>query len=121
MKNEKSINVNVLEKKIANLEFRQQLLFDDDSVSRLLFEYNITEQQYREIMDLMEEYRNKIKDQEDVHHSTFEEAIYTIVPEHASDYHMCEYLVKEFMVNKRWEEVFMALYSGMPKYQNLII
>jgi len=34
---------------------------------------------------------------------------------------MCEYLVKEFMVNKRWEEVFMALYSGMPKYQNLII
>lgn len=109
-----------LEKKIEMLEFRQQLLFDNDDLSRLLFEYNITHQQYRDIMDLMDSYRDDIDNNRNVDNSAFEDAIYKIVPEHSGDYHMCEYLARAFMDTGRWEEVFPALYGDMPKYRFLL-
>lgn len=109
-----------LEKRIEMLEFRQQLLFDNDDLSRLLFEYNITHQQYRDIMDLMDSYRDDIDHKRDVNNSAFEDAIYKIVPEHSGDYHMCEYIARAFMDTGRWEEVFPALYGDMPKYKFLM-
>ncbi|MDE7431217.1 MAG: DUF1878 domain-containing protein [Lachnospiraceae bacterium] len=109
-----------LEKKIEMLEFRQKLLFDNDDLSRLLFEYNITHQQYRDIMDLMDSYRDDIDNKKEVNNSNFEDAIYKIVPEHFGDYHMCEYIARAFMDTGRWEEVFPALYGDMPKYKFLM-
>ena len=110
----------MLEQRLDNLEFRQQLLFDNDDVSRLLFEYNINQKQYRSIMDLMDKYRSAIDKGEKVHNSVFEDEIYEIVPEHKSDYHMCEYLARAFMDCGRWEEVFPALYGDMAKYKHLM-
>ena len=112
--------IKMLEQKINDLEFRQQLLFDNDEVSRLLFEYKITQSQYRSIMDLMDKYRETIGKREEVHHSIFEDEIYAIVPEHKSNYHMCEYLTRAFMDCGRWEEVFPALYGNMLKYKYLM-
>jgi len=112
--------VEELEKRIEMLEFRQQLLFDNDDVSRLLFEYNITHQQYREIMDLMDKYRSSIEQNKEVFHGAFEDAIYNIVPKHKGNYHMCEYIARAFMDAGRWEEVFPALYGDMPKYRYLM-
>lgn len=109
-----------LEKRLDLIEFRQQLLFDNDEVSRLLFEYGITHEQYRKIMGLMDEYRQQIANNQEVSHGAFEEAIYKIVPEHASDYHMCEYLARAFMEVGRWDEVFPALYGKMAKYQYMM-
>lgn len=109
-----------LEKRIELIEFKQQLLFDNDDLSRLLFEYNITHDQYTKIMDLMDEYRKNIENKKEVYHGLFEDAIYQIVPEHAGDYHMCEYLARSFMEARRWEEVFPALYGNMPKYANVM-
>lgn len=109
-----------LKKRIEMLEFRQQLLFDNDDVSRLLFEYNITHQQYRNIMDLMDLYRTEIDNNRPVYNGAFEDAIYKIIPEHAGDYHMCEYIARAFMDTGRWEEVFPALYGDMPKYRYLM-
>lgn len=43
------------------IEFRQQLLFDNDETNKLLFEYRITQRQYRDIMNLMDDYRDKIE------------------------------------------------------------
>lgn len=109
-----------LERRIEMLEFRQQLLFDNDDLSRLLFEYNITHQQYRDIMDLMDSYQDDIDHKRAVNNSAFEDAIYKIVPEHSGDYHMCEYIARAFMDTGRWEEVFPALYGDMPKYKFLM-
>lgn len=109
-----------LEKRIELLEFRQQLLYDNDEVSRLLFEYGITQEQYRKIMDLMEEYRGQIDDGHEVSHAAFEEAMYKIVTSHVSDYHMCEYIARAFMETGRWDEVFPSLYGQTAKYQYMM-
>lgn len=106
-------------KRLDFIEFRQQLLFDDDDLSRLLFEYKITHDQYQQIMDLMQHYREKIEQGESVSSAKYETEIYNIVPEHKGDYHMCEFLALEFRNGHRWEEVFDALYGNSPKYSYL--
>ena len=108
-----------LKEQMEFLKFRQDLLFNNDGISRLLYEYKIKKAEYDEIMNLMDEYRDKINNGEDVNHGSFERSIYQIVPEHNGDYHMCEYLAREFMEAGRWEEVFPMLYGDMPKYQGL--
>lgn len=101
------------------IEFRQQLLFDNSDLDRLLFEYEITKKEYHQIMDLMDQLRDKISRREPVSHGFFEERMYEIIPSHNGDYHMCEYIARSFMDEGRWDEVFPALYGDMPKYQYL--
>lgn len=101
------------------IEFRQELLFNNTEIDRSIFEYGITRSQYSAIMDLMDEYRGKIEQGQHCSHGEFEKQIYEIVPKHYGDYHMCEELAKGFMEEGRWEEVFMEIYAGMPKYSYL--
>ncbi len=101
------------------IEFRQELLFNNTDIDRSIFEYGITRPQYKAIMDLMDQYRNMIDNGQDCSHGEFESKMYAIVPDHHGDYHMCEELAKGFMVEGRWEEVFMELYGDMPKYSYL--
>lgn len=108
-----------IEEHLDFIEFRQQLLFENSDVDRLLFEYEITQSEYRKIMDLMDQMRKKLDKQEEVSHGEFESNIYDIVPTHKGDYHMCEYIARAFMDERRWEEVFPALYGDMPKYRYL--
>lgn len=108
-----------IDDRLDYIEFRQRLLFDNDSVSRLLFEYEITSDEYSKIMDLMDEYRKKIDNNEKVYSGAFEDNIYEIIPLHKGDYHFCEYICKSFMDEGRWEEVFPALYGDNPKYSYL--
>lgn len=109
-----------LTEKIDFISFRQQLLFDNDEVSRILFEYEVNEQESRCIMDLMDSYREKLSRQEPVNHSQFESEVYAIVPHLAGNYHFCEMLAQAFHDDERWEEVFPALYGALPKYSNII-
>lgn len=106
--------------RIENLEFRQRLLFDNTSVDRILFEYDVTREQYRDIMDLMDLYRERIDKGEKVYHGSFESKIYEIVQHHAGDYHFVEALVQAFKECGRWEEIFPALYSELPKFKYLM-
>ena len=108
-----------IEERLDYIEFRQTLLFDNDSVSRLLFEYEITGGEYAKIMDLMDKYRKEIEKGNFVNSSVFETQIYQIVPSRQNDYHFCEYISKSFMDEGRWEEVFPALYGDKPKYSYL--
>lgn len=103
------------------LEYRQDLLFENTDVSRLLFEGQVTRYQYKEIMDLMDDYRKKIGNKEKVHSGTFEKAIYRICPQHDADYHFAEAIAQEHHRCGRWEEVFEALYGDMPKFQSYLI
>lgn len=104
---------------IDYIEFRQNLLFDNNNLSRLLFESELTNYEYKEIMDLMDKVRNKLAKNQVVSHVEFEQKMYDILPNHNGDYHLCEYLARAFMDDERWEEVFPALYGDMPKYQHL--
>lgn len=108
-----------LEERLDYIEFRQELLFNDTEVDRMLFEYNISREQYRAIMDLMDDYRKKIGEGNDVNHGSYEQSIYRIVPHLDGDYHFCEYIARAFMNAERWEEVFPALYGNLPKYKGL--
>ena len=110
---------NKIMERLDFIEFRQQLLFDNDDVSRSIFEYGLTREQYKRIMDLMQDYRERIERGEKCGHGGFEQAMYEIVPDHRDDYHMCEELVKGFRDENRWEEVFDNLYGEMPKYYYL--
>ncbi|SFU33951.1 hypothetical protein SAMN04487886_100933 [Clostridium sp. DSM 8431] len=108
---------NKLEKKVLQLEFRQELMMSDTNTNRVLLEYNITKKEYEKIMDIMDKYRGSIEKKQKVNNAEFEQDIYKVVSEHQGDYHFCEYISKAFMDDDRWEEVFPALYGDMPKYK----
>lgn len=108
-----------LEKRLDFIEFRQDLLFDNDEVSRIIYEAKITREEYQAIMDLMDKIRAWISNGLEVNNSDYEEHFYEIVPEHHGDYHLCENIAQAFMEEGRWEEVFPALYGDMPKYSYL--
>jgi len=110
-----------IESRLDFIEFRQELLFNNESpVNRILFEYEINKNQYNQIMDLMDTYREKLNKNEKVFNSEFEEEIYKIVQQHKNNYHFVEYLTRAFMEERRWEEVFPALYGHLPKYKNIL-
>lgn len=109
--------INELEEKIGFMDFRQNLIFNNTSIDRLIFEYNITREQYQKIMDLMDKYREDIENEKSVNHNKFEREIYSIVPQLEHNYHFVEGLVMTFWENGRWEEVFDTMYRTMDKYK----
>ena len=103
---------NTIEERLDYIEFRQTLLFNNDSVSRFLFECEITEDEYLKIMDIMDECRTILFKGQSLDNFKFEPKIYEIVPSHKGDYHFCEDIARLFMENGRWKEVFPALYGN---------
>lgn len=109
-----------INKRLDFIEFRQDLLFSDTGVNRILYDYKVTKKQYSDIMDEMDRLRNILDSSNEVHHGEFEKNVYTIMGNREDiDYHFCEYIAKAFMDDDRWEEVFPALYGDMPKYKYL--
>lgn len=119
MEEELLARIKGLEETIELLSFQQELLFSNTDVDRMLFEYKITRKQYDLIMDLMDIYRNKIGENEEVDHNTFEQEMYEIVPNLKGDYHFVELLTRSFWEIGRWEEVFEILYKVLPKYKHI--
>ncbi|MDD3212644.1 MAG: DUF1878 domain-containing protein [Eubacteriales bacterium] len=108
-----------IEERLDFLEFRQDLLFEGKESDHFIYESNITRNQYKALMDLMDEYRDKIDRGEKVHHGTFEDKVYQLIPEKYGDYHFCEIFTQLLKEENRWEEVFQTLYGDMPKFKNL--
>lgn len=104
------------EERIAQLEFQVELLFNNTPIDRYLFESKVTREQYIALMNLMDSFRQKLAEHQDVHHYDFESKVYEIVSEKNGDYHFCELIAQLFAEDGRWEEVFPALYGDMPKY-----
>lgn len=98
------------------LEFRQDLLFENTGMSRFALEHKLTRNEYEALMDLMEEYQNKIDQKETCTNVAFEQEVYTIVPSHDGDYHMCEDMVRILYEEGRWVDVFTTLYANVSKY-----
>lgn len=100
------------------IEFRQQLLFENNSYARHLFEHEVTREQSDSIYDLMDEYRKRIDNGEEVHHGSFEQSIYEIVPHKFGNYHFAESIAQVNHKRASYEEVFEHLYGDMPKFQS---
>lgn len=102
-----------IEERLDRIDFRMNLVFENTPVTRLLYSYNISKQQYDRIMTLMDTYRSNIADKsiEKANHNIFEEDIYLIIPEHNGDYHFVEFLIAAFKEAGRWEEVCELLYG----------
>ena len=71
-----------INERLDYIEFRQDLLFDNSELCRLIYESEITEDEYKEIMDLMEKMRNRLAYNQQVSHAEFEHEMYSIVPNH---------------------------------------
>lgn len=115
--NELSLKINQIEETLELLMFRQDLIFSNTPIDRIIFEYNINKNQYNLIMDLMDKYREKIQNAEDVNRIQFEGEMYEIVSQHRGNYHFVETLTRAFWESNRWEEVFETLYRSLPKYK----
>ena len=109
---------NTLEEKVEFIDFRQELLFINDDVSRILFEYEITKQEQLLLMDLMDNYRSKITNRESITSHSFENEVYRIIPTLDGNYHFCESITRAYHLNGQWEEVFINLYGDLPQYRN---
>ena len=109
-----------LEARVNELEFKQRLLFENSTVDRILFEYNIKESEYHSIMDLMAKYRDDIESGKDVSSTIFESEMYELIPSLYGNYHFCEFITKAFAEDGQWEEVFPTLYRHSPKYKKSI-
>ena len=116
----KVMNLSEIISRMELIEFKQELLFNNTSVDRLLFETNVNRKQYDTIMDFMEECRDRIYKGEKIKSAEFERRIYEIVPEHDGDYHFCESLALTFFDEGRWTEVFRYVYGDNPKFADRI-
>lgn len=102
--------------RLDDLEFRQDLLFENTGMSRFALEHKLTRNEYKALMDLMEEYQNKIDRKEKCTNAAFEQSVYKILPSIKVDYHVCEDMVRILYEEGRWVDVFTTLYANMPKY-----
>jgi FtsZ-binding cell division protein ZapB len=108
--------IKALEDTVSLLKFKIDLLKENSNTSNILFQYDISYEQYKKIMDLMNAYRTRIDNQEEVSSLLFEQSIYDITG-NQGDYHFCEFIAKAFMEDGRWEEVFPAIYGKFNKYK----
>lgn len=106
-----------LERRLELIEFRQQLLFNNDDYSRLLFESGITRQESNEIYNLFDSLRTQIANGNNISHNSYEQSIYRIIPAHQHNYHFAESIAQTLFESGSYEEVFEHLYGHLPKFQ----
>jgi len=107
-----------MEDRIEMLEFQMELLFNNSALDRYLYETKITRKEYRALMGIMNLFRDKLDNGEEVYSSDYEQRIYEAVPKMNMNYHFCELFAKMLAEEGRWEEVFPALYGDSPKYKD---
>lgn len=85
------------------------------NVEKMRKTFHITEETYGKIMDLMDEVRAALKAGKEYDLFTFERKMKQIVRAPAGDpeydYHMVEEVAEAFLLDGRWEEVFLTLYK----------
>lgn len=114
----KNMNEHELEERLDFIEFRQELLFTNTQFDRLMFNYKVTRDQHKALMDLFVEYREVIDNGGSLDSSRYETTIGEIVPHHNHDYHFAEDIAKILHEEGKFQEVFEALYGDSPKFQS---
>lgn len=107
------------EERMDLLEFQTGLLYelyknrnsDAPDFNALLFEHNITKQQAHEILNVVEDHKNKINRNEAVSRGDYERAIYRTVPTEDGNGPFAEAVVEYLAAKGQFEEVYQNLYQ----------
>ena len=67
----------------------------------------------------MDDYSERIAQDEDISHFEFESEVYSLAPAVRGYHQFCEIFARLHMENRMWGEVFYALYGDMPKFKGL--
>ena len=108
-----------LEERLGFIEFRMDLLREGSEFSKYIYDCGVTRSQLTELYDVMDYFRAKYDNGEEFSSAEYENKILSIVDNRTHDYHFCEIFAKLLWEENRYEELFPALYSNLPKYQYL--
>lgn len=112
-----------LREKVKDLAFRILLLGAPTNVNRMLYEYDLNEQDYHKILDLMDEIRNELCSHREYTFAMYEKRMHEIFSGRhrlENDYHFFEAVARAFFEDRSYQEVFATLYGNMPKYEGLM-
>lgn len=108
-----------LEERLDFIEFRMDMLRENTEFSKFIYDCEITREQLKTLYDVMDEFRRKIDNSEEVNSAEYESEILKNVDKRKLDYHFCESFARLLWEDKRYEEVFPALYKDSMKFKHL--
>lgn len=97
-----------------------------NNIENLLGEYNISDNEYMKIRDIIFETNEEIKNGRTINVGPFEKKILdvfggnVIAMNRKIDYHFCEAITKAFKDDGECEELFANVYGKMAKYKNVL-
>ena len=107
---------NTMEERLDFIEFRQELLCEDNPISRWAIKHKISREQYSQIKDLVAEYKAYIEDGQSVAHTVFESKVYKIIPKYKDNHSYVDEMWKAFYESNIEQDVFYELYGGLVQY-----
>lgn len=107
------------EERLDYIEFRMNLLREGTDFAKFVYDSEITYEQLKELYIVMDEMRYAIDNGKEVSSSTYEHKILEIVDKRILDYHFCESFARLLWEDRRYEEVFPALYGNDYKFKHL--
>lgn len=108
-----------LEERLEFIEFRMDMLRENTEFSKFIYDCEVTQKQLTLLYKIMDEYRSKVDNSEDISSSEYENEILQIVDNRKLDYHLCESFARLLWEEDRYAEVFPALYKDSMKFQHL--
>jgi len=108
-----------LDERLDFIEFRLDLLREGSDFSKYLYDCKISREQLDALYDIMDYYRTKYDNNEKISSSEYESKVLSVVDSRMLDYHFCEIFAKLLWEERRYAELFPALYGDSPKFQHL--
>lgn len=108
-----------LQERLDFIEFRMDMLRENTEFSKYIYDCEVTENQLQTLYSIMDDFRGKIDNSEDVNSSQYESEVLKVVDNKKLDYHFCETFARLLWEEERYEEVFPALYKDSNKFRHL--
>ena len=90
------------------------------NVERVYNELLISKSKQRQIENLLQEVRKALQNGEEYHHIQLERKMLNIIANVDYDHHMVEVILQAYMKDRRWAEIFPALYGDMLEHQSFL-
>ena len=90
------------------------------NVERVYNELLISKSKQRQIENLLQEVRKALQNGEEYHHIQLERKMLNIIANVDYDHHMVEVILQAYMKDRRWAEIFPALYGDMIEHQSFL-
>lgn len=107
------------EERMNYVEFRMDLLREGTDFTKYIYDCEVTEEQLKALYDIMDGLRHEIDNGNEVSSAAYETEVLQIVDSRKLDYHFCESFARLLWEERRYEEVFPALYGESMKFKHL--